>query len=121
MQLPEVIEAIAQDCGAEPEPRFLHLDRPIDDELVQTFVRSGHRISAYISRIGNISDPGAPIKILQEGINLLAGRPRTTNSESTNTSSTHSTSSPIQGNFTWGVERSYIVLLRDLLQATGER
>jgi len=120
MQLPEVIEAIAQDCGTEPEPRFLHLDRPIDDELVQTFVRSGHRISAYISRIGNILDPGAPSKILEEGINLLSGRPRTT-TEGTNTNSTHSTSLTIQGNFTWGVERSYIVLLRDLLQATGER
>ncbi|EAT81781.1 hypothetical protein SNOG_10387 [Parastagonospora nodorum SN15] len=117
MQLPEVIEAVAQDCGTEPEPRFLHLDRPLDDELVQTFVRSGHRISAYISRIGNISDPGAPSKILEEGINLLAGRPRTTNSESTNTNSAHSTGSSIP----WGIERSYMVLLRDLLQATGER
>ncbi|KAH7345995.1 hypothetical protein BKA66DRAFT_324502 [Pyrenochaeta sp. MPI-SDFR-AT-0127] len=105
MQLPEVVEAIAHDQHNEPEPPFLHLDRPLDDELVQTFVRVGHKMSAYICNVGSIQDQNAPGKILQEGISLLVrgyhfGRPL------------HSQDSHC---CTWGVEKSYVQLLRDLL------
>jgi hypothetical protein len=117
MQLPDVVEAISQDSGTDPEPHFLHLDRPIDDELVQTFVRVGHKMSAYMSRVGNILEPGAPAKILEEGIFLLVDRSRATTSNGSNADFTRRSNN---GDYTWGIEESYVALLRDLLLATSE-
>lgn len=118
MQLPEVIDAIPQDTETDPEPQFLHLDRPLDDELVQTFVRVGHKMSAHMSRIGNILSSGAPTKILKEGISLLEGGSRLTPSGEANSTFTHGSCADHTGNYTWGIEESYAVLLRDLVLAT---
>ncbi|KAK9454031.1 hypothetical protein V1511DRAFT_517914 [Dipodascopsis uninucleata] len=52
-------------------PSFIHLDRPCDDEIVQIFVRRGHTMQGHISGVGNICSPGAPARILKEGIRLL--------------------------------------------------
>jgi hypothetical protein len=115
MELPEVIQAAAQDRNHVPEPSFLHLDRPIDDELVQTFVRSGHKMSAYISQVGNIQSQDAPARILQEGISLLV-----------RDSHAAALGEHIPGHlpkapcYTWGIEESYVKSLRDLLQATKD-
>jgi hypothetical protein len=117
MQLPEVLDAIAQDCESDPEPRFLHLDRPLDDELVQTFVRVGHKMSAYISNVGNILDEAGPTKILQEGIALLREDvftpvecdPRILQGGCPN----------IAANYTWGIAESYAQVLSDLVLATS--
>lgn len=110
MQLPDVVQASALDLHDVPEPSFLHLDRPIDDELVQTFVRVGHKMSAYISNVGSIQDRDAPAKILQEGISLLNRGYRIARSG-------EQRSAPLQENpgHTWGVEKSYLKSLRDLL------
>lgn len=56
-----------------PEPAFLHLDRPLDDELVQTFVQKGHMMAAYVKGVGNIHEAGAPARVLAEGIRLQEG------------------------------------------------
>ncbi|PVI04243.1 hypothetical protein DM02DRAFT_519122 [Periconia macrospinosa] len=114
MRLSEVVEAAAHDNEEEPEPSFLHLDRPLDDELVQTFVRLGHKMSAYISKVGNIQSRDAPAKILQEGISLLVrdsyiAPPRENRPFA-------SSESP---RYTWGIEGSFAKSLRDLLQATA--
>lgn len=60
IELSEGVEASAQEREEEPEPSFLHLDRPLDDELVQIFVRLGHKMSAYMSKVGNMRGRGAP-------------------------------------------------------------
>ncbi|KAL1893346.1 hypothetical protein Sste5346_006524 [Sporothrix stenoceras] len=61
------------DVMDESFPSFVHLDRPNDDEMVQLFVRSGRPsvMRAYISGIGDICSPKAPVQILKEGIKIL--------------------------------------------------
>lgn len=86
-----------------PDPSFIHLDRPLDDELVQTFVRLGHKMSGYITKVGNIND-AEPSKVLNEGIRLLR-RDDEPGSEPC---------------FTWGIEGSFIESLERLLRATAE-
>jgi hypothetical protein len=119
MQLPDVVDAIAQDCEGDPEPRFLHLDRPLDDELVQTFVRAGHKMSAYISNVGNILDEGAPMKILMEGISLLSEDSHVPGKY--DTLSMRAACRASTANYTWGIEESYSKVLRDLVLATSNR
>jgi hypothetical protein len=110
----------AEEIESDPEPSFIHLDRPCDDELVQIYVRLGHKTSGYMSGVGNICSPGAPAKILREGIKLLLGeqgqrrygalgQPKPTQS--------------LQGqaqeaSYTWGIEASYLRLLRSLIPQT---
>lgn len=54
-----------------PEPSFINLDRPCDDESVQAFVRLGHKMSARVFRVGDICGHEAAGKILKEGARLL--------------------------------------------------
>ncbi|KAH7073795.1 hypothetical protein BKA63DRAFT_40654 [Paraphoma chrysanthemicola] len=117
MQLPEVVEAVDQDGEEIPEPSFLHLDRPLDDELVQTFVRAGHKVAAFISKVGNIRDPSAPRKVLEEGIVLLSEEARISAPKGNEPSVEHR---PCEESFTWGIEESYIKVLRNLLDALPE-
>ncbi|PGH17723.1 hypothetical protein AJ80_04731 [Polytolypa hystricis UAMH7299] len=58
----------------DPEPTFIRLDRPNDDEMVQLFVRSGRPSSmrAYITGVGNIYAPQGPMRMLREGRKILA-------------------------------------------------
>ena len=102
----------------EDDPSFLHLDRPLDDELVQIFVRIGHKMSAFITGIGNIMDPLAPEKILREGIRLLdrggrqgGGGARNENQETLDRDKC----------YTWGVEGSYIEALQQMAQASARQ
>jgi hypothetical protein len=117
MQLPEVLDAIAQDCESDPEPRFLHLDRPLDDELVQTFVRVGHKMSAYISNVGNILDEGGPTKILNEGIALL--KEDTCSPGECDPRLMKVGCPAIAADYTWGIAESYVRVLGDLVLATS--
>jgi hypothetical protein len=107
MHLPEAVEAIASESDEEPEPSFLHLDRPLDDELVQTYVRMGHKMSAYIANVGSLEHEAAPVRIAKEGISILAKA-----SGVASTSDRNSSSSAQDASYTWGIERSYINLLR---------
>ncbi|CAG9942519.1 unnamed protein product, partial [Clonostachys rosea f. rosea IK726] len=63
------------DLEEDPEPTFLHLDRPCDDEMVQLYVRLGHKMSGHLSKVGDISLPEAPRKILEQGVYMLIGHP----------------------------------------------
>lgn len=112
MQLPEASEAIFNDRDGVPEPSFCHLDRPLDDELVQLFVRVGHRMCPNISRVGNILDPQAAPNILREGRSLLlAGSRARVNTDNT------------APQFTWGIEECYVKSLSGILEtmARAER
>ncbi|KAJ9142498.1 hypothetical protein NKR23_g7305 [Pleurostoma richardsiae] len=54
-------------------PSFLHLDRPMDDEMVQFFVRFGRPcvMRAYVAGVGNIYGMKGSVRILREGRKLL--------------------------------------------------
>ncbi|KAH9863973.1 hypothetical protein J1614_009906 [Plenodomus biglobosus] len=110
MQIAEVVQAVVPESDETPEPSFLHLDRPLDDELVQTYVRLGHTMSAYIANVGNIRDPGAPARIAKEGLCLLARK-----SEATSNGQNLPTALLVESPCTWGIERSYKKLLSSLL------
>ncbi|CAA9961592.1 Fungal trans domain containing protein [Pyrenophora teres f. maculata] len=88
MKVPGAVEAIDPESQDAPDPSFLHLDRPLDDELVQTYVQVGHKMSAYIANVGSLEATDAPTRIAKEGALLLAK---------------HSSM--------WGIERSYTRLL----------
>ncbi|KAL1874418.1 hypothetical protein VTK73DRAFT_295 [Phialemonium thermophilum] len=66
-------EGEGDDAQGIPNPTFVHLDRPCDDEMVQFFVRSGRPsvMGAYVAGVGNIYEPSGPAGILREGRKLL--------------------------------------------------
>ncbi|KAM0229123.1 hypothetical protein ACHAP5_011762 [Fusarium lateritium] len=88
-----------QDSEEEPEPTFIHLDRPCDDEMVQVYIRLGHKMNGYMQRVGNICSSDAPPKLLKEGIRLLS---QTRTKEKS-----------------WGIETSFVKSLTSLLHATS--
>ncbi|KAJ5101781.1 hypothetical protein NUU61_004003 [Penicillium alfredii] len=57
---------------ALPEPSFVHLDRPCDDELVQLFVQEGHAMRGNVTGVGDISAREGPKKILKIGCETLS-------------------------------------------------
>ncbi|KAL2871433.1 uncharacterized protein BJX67DRAFT_377205 [Aspergillus lucknowensis] len=66
----EILES--EDSDGQAELPVIQLDRPCDDEIVQAYVRFGHRMSARMHRVGDICSPGASQRILKKGIRLLA-------------------------------------------------
>ncbi|CAI7664807.1 unnamed protein product [Penicillium glandicola] len=55
------------------EPRFIHLDRPCDDELVQLFVREGHAMRGNVTGVGDICGPEGPERVLRVGCEIISG------------------------------------------------
>ncbi|KAF4449184.1 hypothetical protein F53441_7486 [Fusarium austroafricanum] len=94
----ESIENEEQDGEEEPEPEFIHLDRPCDDEMVQVYIRLGHKMAGYMQRVGNICSSDSPPKILKEGIRMIS-----------------LTKFKERG---WGIEASFVKSLTSLLHAT---
>lgn len=95
-------------------PSFLHLDRPLDDELVQAFVRIGYKMSGFIMGVGNIQGAGAPGKIVQEGLRLLGRTTHSTDSLGQSAIARAQDSSC----YTWGIEGPYMESLRQMAQAS---
>lgn len=110
MQLPEVAQAITSESDEAPEPAFLHLDRPLDDELVQMYVRLGHRMSAYVANVGSIQESDAPKKIAREGLRLMAKK-----TQSAGGLHDCTVDELINAHCTWGIERCYRKILSSLL------
>ncbi|KAB5545900.1 hypothetical protein GE09DRAFT_222828 [Coniochaeta sp. 2T2.1] len=109
----------AEESESDPEPSFIHLDRPCDDELVQIYVRLGHKMPGYMSGVGSICAPGAPAKILREGIRLLLGEPGHRRHGAWGQG--RPAPPPQQtkeGSYTWGIEPSYTRMLRCLIPET---
>lgn len=52
-------------------PASINLDRPCDDELVQSFIKDGTRIPAMIGGVGEIRSPSAPSRILVQAVDIL--------------------------------------------------
>ena len=53
-------------------PKFIHLDRPCDDEMVRHFVRHGQSMACHMSPMGDICE--SPRKVLLEGAKLLKSK-----------------------------------------------
>ncbi|KXH47338.1 hypothetical protein CSIM01_05275 [Colletotrichum simmondsii] len=112
------MEAVAE-VEEDPEPSFLHLDRPCDDEMVQTYVRLGHKMAGHMAKVGDICNDGAPRKILKEGMQMLKGRPEQ-NGDAASRVGSGGTSENGRGYSVWGVERTYADLLDSLVQSTSD-
>ncbi|KAK1446617.1 hypothetical protein CCUS01_12250 [Colletotrichum cuscutae] len=112
------MEAVAE-VEEDPEPSFLHLDRPCDDEMVQTYVRLGHKMAGHMAKVGDICNDGAPRKILKEGMQMLKGRPEQ-NGDAASSVGSGGTSENDRGYSVWGVERTYADLLDSLVQSTSD-
>lgn len=54
-----------------PLPASINLDRPCDDELVQSFIKEGTRIPAMFGGVGDICSSEAPARILQQAVDIL--------------------------------------------------
>lgn len=112
--------ATANQIDADALTTVVHLDRPLDDELVQSYIRWGGKMTAHLARVGDVSDTKAPRKILEEGHRLLSGGIKINrdvqygnyqdiggfNSEGSETS--------------WGIQLSFAESLSSLLQASRE-
>ncbi|KAK4039601.1 fungal-specific transcription factor domain-containing protein [Parachaetomium inaequale] len=120
-QHPTAEEAVpsAAEMDEDPDPFFIHLDRPCDDEMVQTYIRKGSRISAYMARVGNIMDEGAAAKIVQEGIRLLAAPAANPGSTTVNSPGGEAASGASGASGQWGIEQSFAGVLESLLQVMG--
>ena len=55
-----------------PLPASINLDRPCDDELVQSFIQEGTKIPAMIGGVGEICAPYGPSRILGQAIDILS-------------------------------------------------
>jgi hypothetical protein len=100
---------------SDDEPLWLRLDRPLDDELVQTYIRVGNKMSAHLKGVGDIGKHDAPLKILKEGYYLLSGKkytrsPNNTINESVPGETKHCT---------WEIRQSYAATIQCLIDATG--
>ncbi|RAL08040.1 FTFMHR domain-containing protein [Aspergillus homomorphus CBS 101889] len=114
-QLPDDQALADEDDAAtdqsDAEPRLIYLDRPLDDELVQMYIRVGNKVSAQLKGVGDITSDGAPVKILRQGFYLLAGK-RYVRRDSPNST----TGERIV--HTWGIQRLYAATIRCLIEAS---
>ncbi|KAF5254005.1 hypothetical protein FANTH_1187 [Fusarium anthophilum] len=57
--------------GRRRMPSAMQLDRPMDDELVQYFIRSGEDLRLPLEGVDNLSATEGPLQILEEASSLL--------------------------------------------------
>lgn len=100
---------------SDDEPLWLRLDRPLDDELVQTYIRVGNKMSARLKGVGDIGKHDAPLKILKQGYYLLAGKKYVRSRNDTVNGSVPQETK----HCTWEIRRSYATTIQCLIDATG--
>lgn len=98
----------------------VHLDRPLDDELVQLYIRWGGKMTAHLSRVGDVSGTTAPRKILEEGHRLLTGGIKVNRDGQYGNNQTNGRSNSEESEMTWGIQLSFAESLRALLQTSSE-
>lgn len=96
---------------SDAEPRLIYLDRPLDDELVQMYIRVGNKVSAQLKGVGDISGDGAPVKILKQGFYLLTGERHVGKS-------TSSTMEEDVISHVWNIRQLYAKTIRCLIEAS---
>ncbi|KAI0205493.1 hypothetical protein F4808DRAFT_409377 [Astrocystis sublimbata] len=103
---------IDSDQDTNLELSFFYIDRPCDDEVVQTYLRVGNKLGAYMSRVGVISAAAAPRKIIQEGLGLLTCEPHYAGTEGQPSAGSEDRTD----RHLWGIEESFIRLLEPLTE-----
>lgn len=98
----------------------VHLDRPLDDELVQLYIRYGGKMTAHLSRVGDVSGTTAPRKILEEGYRLLTGGIKVNRDGQYGNHHTNVRSNSEEPETTWGIQSSFAESLKALLQTSRE-
>lgn len=56
-------------------PRLLQLDRPVDDEFVQYFIRFGGNVQLFLEGVDDLCSQQGPAQILQEASSILIEQP----------------------------------------------
>jgi hypothetical protein len=102
-------EQVEQETPEEIDSPFINLDRLCDDELIQTFVLHGTRMTGFMAGIGDICQIGSSPKILREGAKILAG-----------SGSHHGARSEVAIP-TWGVAAKNAVFLEELANFSDRR
>lgn len=98
----------------------VHLDRPLDDELVQLYIRWGGKMTAHLSHVGDVSGTTAPRKILEEGYRLLCdGTKPNRDVEYGDHQNNGRPDSDIPGT-SWGIQLPLAESIRSLLEANHE-
>jgi hypothetical protein len=69
---PPPVSGIAEDNLLLPP--MIQIDRPCDDELVQTFIRQGNKIPPYMTGVGFICESGSAARVPTIGADLLGVR-----------------------------------------------
>ncbi|KAJ5758217.1 uncharacterized protein N7511_006911 [Penicillium nucicola] len=100
---------------SDDEPSWIRLDRPLDDELVQTYIHVGDKMSAHLKGVGDIVKHGAPLKILKQGLYLLTGEKYGGNAKDSNSGSILEEVTT----YTWDIQRSYAETIRRMITATN--
>ncbi|KAF2758846.1 hypothetical protein EJ05DRAFT_324090 [Pseudovirgaria hyperparasitica] len=73
-QWPQGTETNGDDSSSDTDsgrPVVINLDRPSDDELVQSFVKHGKSMRAFLTGVGDLSEPTGPIRIAERGERIL--------------------------------------------------
>ena len=52
-------------------PNFMQLDRPMDDELVQHFIRAGEGMTLYLEGVEDLCSEQGSEQVLKEAILIL--------------------------------------------------
>lgn len=105
------------DLDEDDEPLQFHLDRPCDDEIVQTYVKHGQRMSPHLSHVGNLCEKDAPKKILLQGQNILQKRKKVYAQSPEEADDV----SPLgrKGDYVWGATEGLSEMLRGLSEWSG--
>lgn len=98
----------------------VHLDRPLDDELVQLYIRWGGKMTAHLSRVGDISGKAAPRKILEEGHRLLTEGIKLNRDVQYGGHQSNGRQASDEQGTSWGIQLSFAESLSSLLEASCE-
>lgn len=98
----------------------VHLDRPVDDELVQLYIRWGGKMTARLSRVGDVSDPPAPQGLLEEGHRILGDGIKLDRDVQYSNNQSDRTLNSDDIETGWGIRLSFAESLNSLLQASRE-
>lgn len=82
--------------GKRRMPRFIQLDRPVDDELVQYFIRSGDSMCLCLEGVDDLCSVNGPSQVLLEAASALS-----------------------DGSRAWTLSETYAALLHDLASANS--
>lgn len=120
-QFPPIDEsATANQIDPDALTTVVHLDRPLDDELVQLYIRWGGKMTAHLARVGDVSGTTAPRKILEEGHRLLSGCVMINRDIQCNNYQDSVGLTSDDSETSWGIQLSFAESLRSLLQASRE-